>query len=104
MFTTQHKVFTPGALDAFVNEVAKSKSGLPSESLMKAVINRFHAGDWGETPEEDKELNNQSVRDGSRVMASYVLPLTGVKVWAIAEAKDDNGIRLATTLLLPNEY
>jgi hypothetical protein len=30
--------------------------------------------------------------------------LVGVKIWIITEAADDNGKRLATTILLPSEY
>jgi len=55
-------------------------------------------GDWGTVSDEDKALNDQSVKDGSRILSAYLLN-TGVSVWIITEAD-----RSATTFLLPEEY
>ena len=61
-------------------------------------------GQWGdELSDEDRRLNDEAVKDGSRILSAYILK-TGVKVRVITEAADDNGIRAATTLLLPDEY
>lgn len=55
------------------------------------------AGDWGEIPAEDARENQVSVREGFRVLSSYVVG--GQKIWIITEAD-----RSSTCLLLPSEY
>jgi hypothetical protein len=59
---------------------------------------RHAAGDWGEVSSEDWKENELSVREGFRVLSSYMLS-TGKKIWIITEAD-----RSATTLLLPEDY
>jgi hypothetical protein len=46
---------------------------------------------------EDWNTNMRAVRDGERVMSSYVI--NGIEVWVITEAD-----RSATTILLPEDY
>ncbi len=53
--------------------------------------------------DEDCEVNDQAVKDGSRIMSVY-RTRHGQKVWVITEAADDRGQRAATTILLPDEY
>jgi len=79
---------TPGALAA-LEEACQH----PSE-----FIGRHRQGDWGEVGEEDWNLNDQSVMDGSRLLSAY-LTRKGVRLWVITEAD-----RSATTILLPDEY
>lgn len=64
---------------------------------------RHISGDWGVVDAEDAESNNDSIKDGSRLLSAYLLK-TGEKIWIITEAADDHGIRVATTALLPDEY
>jgi hypothetical protein len=66
-------------------------------------LERHARGDWGEVDAEDWKLNDQSVRDGSRILSAY-RTLKGEKLWVITEAADDNGNRASTTVLLPDEY
>ncbi len=66
-------------------------------------LTRFHNGDWGDVCKEDWQANNDSLNDGSRVIAAYKqkgLP----KIWIIAEAENEQGIREAVTVLFPEEY
>lgn len=84
---------TPGCLEAI------EKSG---ENLWTFCA-RHLAGDWGVVDAEDAERNTQSVIDGSRILSAYLLK-TGEKIWIITEAEDDQGIRAATTAILPDEY
>ncbi|HEX3313436.1 MAG TPA: hypothetical protein VHR72_01040 [Gemmataceae bacterium] len=84
---------TPGALEALA-QAAQS----PSEFL-----SRHLAGDWGAVSGDDKEANDESVKDGSRLLSAYILN-TDVKIWVITEAVDECGNRAATTVLLPDEY
>ena len=92
-FKLGQTVATPGALEA-LEESGQS----PGDFLERHV-----QGDWGILDDEDKQLNDQALNDGSRILSAYKT-LKGVKIWIITEAKDDNGNRSATTLLLPEEY
>jgi hypothetical protein len=86
-------VATPGALEAL------DKSGQsPSEFL-----DRHIRGDWGDIGQGDKQANEVSLVDGSRLLSAYTTR-QGVRIWIITEAADDSGQRPATTILLPDEY
>lgn len=86
-------VATPVAIQA----LAKAEQ-LPAEFL-----NRHVAGDWGDLDQGDRQANDDAIEDGGRIFSAYLLK-TGVKIWVITEAADDDGNRLATTILLPDEY
>ena len=57
--------------------------------------------DWGNSPECDKEMNDQAIINGSRIFASYeyINNSTSKKIWIITEAD-----RSCTTILFPHEY
>jgi hypothetical protein len=84
---------TPGALEAL------------AESGQQAAffLNRHVVADWGEVCQEDALLNDEALKDGTRLLSAYST-LKGVRIWIITEAADDNGQRPATTILLPDEY
>jgi hypothetical protein len=84
-------VATPGALEALQGQS-------PSDFLSRHV-----QGDWGDVCDDDKQLNDQSLIDGSRLLSAYKT-LKRTKLWVITEAADECGNRSATTLLLPSEY
>ena len=85
---------TPGASEAFARN-----GQTPFEFLQRHL-----SGDWGEELcQEDRELNDEALIDGSRLLSAYKLA-DGTKVWCISEAADENGRREATTFLLPEEY
>jgi hypothetical protein len=87
LFEGGQVVATPGALDLF------ERKGIDPVAL----LNRHLTGDWGDVPEEDKALNNQAVKGGSRLLSAYTFGEE--RVWVITEAD-----RSATTFLLPEEY
>jgi hypothetical protein len=66
-------------------------------------LDRHVHGDWGDLSDSDRQLNDEAVVDGSRIMSSYKT-LKGVKIWVITEGTNDEGNRAATTILLPEEY
>ncbi|HZU30082.1 MAG TPA: hypothetical protein VFB79_03145 [Candidatus Angelobacter sp.] len=66
-------------------------------------IFRHAAGDWGTLSADDMKANSQALKDGSRILSAYLLS-TGVKIWVITEAEDENGNRVSTTLLRADEY
>ena len=79
---------TPGA-EAALEQAQRS----PSE-----FIRRHQSGDFGDLAEEDQQANHAALRDGTRLLSSYVID-SGLTLWIITEAD-----RSATTLLLPEEY
>ncbi len=89
LFALGQVVATPGALDAM------RENSVDAWSLLLRHVN----GDWGCIPEEDRLENLRSVKEGFRVMSSYLLNQRGDKVWVITEAD-----RSSTCLLLPEEY
>lgn len=64
---------------------------------------RHAAGDWGIVGEDDAALNDEALKDESRLLSAYKLT-NGTKIWVITEAVGENGQREATTILLPEEY
>lgn len=86
-------VATPDALEAL------TKAGqTPHEFL-----SRHHRGDWGDVCAEDATLNDEALKDGSRLLSAYTLK-TGEKLWIITEAVGDDGQRGSSCLLLPSNY
>ena len=87
-------VATPGALEALQR----------NNTDVRKYLRRHSLGDWGIVCDEDGQLNDQAVQDGSRILSAYLLP-DETKLWVITDAVIDNqGNRQATTLLLPEEY
>lgn len=88
LFSLGQVVATPGALEALEK----------AEQAPSDFLNRHVHGDWGDVCEEDAEANQQSLKDGSRLLSSYRTKLN-VKLWIITEAD-----RSSTCILLPEEY
>lgn len=61
-------------------------------------LERHQTGDWGDLGEEDWEVNDTSLRSGSRLLSVY-RATSGVTFWIITEAS-----REATTILMPDDY
>jgi hypothetical protein len=81
-------VATPGALDAL------EKAGqTPAFSLEKHV-----SGDWGEVCDGDKQLNDEALATGERILSAY-RTLRNDRLWVITEAD-----RSSTCILTPDEY
>lgn len=67
-------------------------------------LSRYIANDWGDIEEEDWKANDEAVRNGERLLASYIIPLEVEEVfedrlWIITEWD-----RSTTTLLFPGDY
>ena|ERR1700722_15051561 len=92
-FSLGQIVATPGALEA-LRKARQSAS---------EFLQRHAQGDWGEVCEEDRQLNDRALLEGSRILSAYRTS-HGEKIWIITEATDDSGKRAATTILLPSEY
>jgi hypothetical protein len=81
-------VATPGALEAM------SASGQTPDFFLA----RHQAGDWGEVGAEDRQLNEQALKDHDRLLSVY-RTLRGSRLYVITEAD-----RSCTTCLLTSEY
>lgn len=87
-FPLGQTVATPGALAGL-----ERANQTPAQFLI-----RHRSGDWGEVCAEDKNLNDQALVEGERLLSAYRTN-QGEKIWVITEAD-----RSVTTLLLPDEY
>jgi hypothetical protein len=92
-FSLGQIVATPAALNVL------AESGQTPEFF----IAKHQSGDWGLVNDEDRQLNEEALIHGDRILSAYKT-LRGVKIWIITEATDENGDRAATTLLTPEEY
>jgi hypothetical protein len=81
-------VATPGAVSAL------ERAGQTPWEL----IARHIQGDFGEVDAEDRQANEQAIRDGSRILSAYTLR-TGEAIWVITEAD-----RSSSCVLTPAEY
>ncbi len=87
-FSLGQIVATPGALD-LLRESGESPA---------IFLNRHVQGDWGEVCQEDRQLNDQALVEGSRVLSAY-RTAKNERLWIITEAD-----RSSTCLLRPDEY
>ena len=89
-----HLVATPAALDALTSNNEGSAG----------YLRRHFSGDWGTVGKEDWKANDQSVKDGSRILSAYELK-DGTRLWIITDGVIDKcNRRYATTVLLPEDY
>lgn len=95
LFKPGRIVATPGAVEAL------ERSGQSIWHFLSLHL----AGNWGVVSDDDKALNDEALKDGSRLLSAYLLAdEANTKIWLITEAEDDHGSREATTALLPDEY
>jgi hypothetical protein len=93
LFSLGRVVSTPAAL--------KALEGAGASPL--TYLSRHQYGDYGDLSSDDLRANQRAIEDGSRILSAYQLT-TGKRVWIITDAADSDGHRLATTILLPEEY
>ena len=86
-------VATPGALEAL-----QDAGQQPQDFLVMHL-----SGDWGELDQEDRQMNEVALIDGSRLLSAYTTR-RGQKLWIITEAADDHGKRASSCILLPSDY
>lgn len=86
-------VATPGAI-----RILKE-----SRQAAELFIIKHSMGYWGHICDEDAALNEEAIKDGSRIMSVYKT-LKGKEFWVITDACGESGEREVTTLLLPEDY
>ena len=87
-------VATPGALEAL-----QARGVAPRD-----LVDRHLYGDYGEVPEEVRDLNDAQVKNGGRILSHDRIGEDRAEIWVITDAVGDNGRRSHTTILLPSEY
>lgn len=87
-FAPGQVVATPGALAALEEN---NQSGAE-------YLGRHLSGDWGDLCKEDRQANEDALKEGLRLLSAYRLP-DGTRLWIITEAD-----RSSSTLLLPEDY
>lgn len=63
-----NKIFQTAAVNEAIAE------NLKFAAFTFTCIREFKQGNWGQLCQEDANLNNLSLKDGSRILASYELP------------------------------
>ena len=87
-FSLGKLIATPSAIEALAD--AKQT---PIEFVARHI-----RGDWGDACDEDRQANEDALRNGGRLLSVY-RTAKGLKLWIITEAD-----RSITTILLPEEY
>ena len=81
---------------AGVNE--KMQSNPNFTTFVNVSLGRFSQGDWGTLSDEDRQQNEDGLKNGERLMGVYIQH-TDEKIWIITEWD-----RSVTTILFPYEY
>lgn len=76
---------------------ANAQNVLTASDIANA-LDRHQSGDWGELCEEDKQVNEDALKNCERIMSVYKSS-GGQKFWVITEAD-----RSCTTVLMPEDY
>lgn len=69
-----------------------------TDSDIDNALNRHQSGDWGELCEEDRQVNEDALKDGNQILSVYISS-NGKRFWVITEAD-----RFCTTVLMPEDY
>ena len=76
---------------------ANAKAVLPELDVVLA-LQRHHSGDWGDVDDHDRQVNEDALRNGDRLVSIYK-SVCGQKFYFITEWMRD-----VTTVLLPEDY
>jgi hypothetical protein len=92
-FQLGRTVATPAALAA-LEESRESPS---------SFLDRHLDGDWGEVDDHDRKANEDALSSGARILSVY-RTAKGVKLYVLTDGDDEDGVRRATTIMLPEDY
>jgi hypothetical protein len=65
---------------------------------LASYMHRHHCGDWGDLEEGDKQLNEEALTNGDRILSCYQVG-GGRRIYIITEAD-----RSSTCVMFPEEY
>lgn len=88
LFSCGTVVVTPAVMAHF------SENNIEIEDYL---IRRHLQSDWGNVEKEDATANDEAVKNGLRILSSYLVATR--RIWVLTEAN-----RSVTTFLFPEEY
>jgi hypothetical protein len=92
-------VYTTGGIKRLIDDAVLDSA------FVRACLAKHARGEWGDVCEDDRQANEDALRDGSRIFSVYrTAEVEDERIWIITDAADDGGHREATTILLPSEY
>ncbi len=103
MSFTLGQVVTTAGLSTHLSQVSFS-------AFINKSLQRHKCMDWGDVSEGDALSNDYALKEGSRIISSYTIPLTcglsavSTHIWIITEAVGESGLRASTCILFPHEY
>ena len=68
------------------------------------LVRRHLRLDPGSLDAEDQASNVMALQTGARIFSAYEVGDCRERVWVITDAKDDDGHRLSTCVLMPADY
>ena len=78
--------------------ITANAKNILSDLDIATALRRHQSGDWDELCDEDREVNEDALENGFRIMSVYTSK-NGTKFWVITEAD-----RSCTTVLMPEDY
>lgn len=78
--------------------IAKYSIGDEPNKFLNELLQRHASCDWGDVCEEDKQMNNESLKSGNRLLSLYEVG-EEYPIYIITEAD-----RSVTTILFADEY
>lgn len=78
--------------------ITANAKNILSDLDIATALSRHQSGNWGELCDEDREVNEDALENGFRIMSAYTSK-NGTKFWVITEAD-----RSCTTVLMPEDY
>ena len=94
------KIFMTSGINNLIDD------GIIDNTNLHLVLNKFTSNDWGVLSNEDKEFQNELLKNPKslymdRFMGAYII--NEVKIWIMSEY-DCSIESLIITILLPEEY
>lgn len=93
-FKLGNVIATRGVMDALLSDGSSIDR---VRGILTEAVARHVQGDWGNICEYDKQVNDEALVYGDRILSAY--EVEGLTIWIITEAD-----RSATTILFPDEY
>lgn len=89
-----------GATASLVHEL--EAAGLDVSDFISTLLDRLFCGDWGDLDKFDKLCNDAALISGDRILSRY----NGepCDVYVITDGATDDGRRLTTTVMRPEDY
>ena len=82
--------------------VSEEMKNIKFYNEVRNAFSKFMSGDWGITCDGDKELNDDALITGDRILASY--PTSKGKIWINADFVYNPSDPRPIVIMFPSEY